>query len=632
MIRDAKRPCETATHGDPVLPGRDAHRCRLGRWSSTLAGSCLVREMVRAQPKDRGRAIGDRVPDVRPDPDTVNRETDRRPGLTRRSRLGGRRVSRRGFMVGSGALIGAGLGGAAVAARLWASSPVGPGAGRWSELVPVDGVAPIHASLLPSGEILMAGEDRERGGTPNFLIDPSSGPIRVAPMDVPMRDIGDSLFCAGHAHMADGRMLQVGGSARGGAGLRYGFVFSEGTEPAWTAIDQDLLGGLAWYPTVTRMVDGSMLVISGFVDFGLTENRTIQRFDPASFDAGRMPWELLAPHRRVPPDVSPSGSDYTHTFVLPRPVELDGHRRDVVMIGWTGEVSFVNWSAPFDDPWKRFATKPNGARPGPTGRLSAAGASSVLLADGRILMTGGGDEDGTGALPLTDIYDPYRDTWRTIDMGIARAHPAAVLLPDATVLVVNGNPAPGELDDTRRPQIIDPVNESVTNGPAWPDDAVRGYHNVAVLLPDARILVAGGEGAGEGTERPDMRYYSPPYLSVLAPSERPRIRAAPTEIAYAEPFRLSVDRGPVHRVTLLGLGSMTHAFDSNQRCVVLFSGEATDRAFSVEGPQDAYAAPPGDYLLFVLRRIETERGDAFVPSIARVVRVTGPTASASPRP
>jgi galactose oxidase len=86
-------------------------------------------------------------------------------------------------------------------------------------------------------------------------------------------------------------------------------------------------------------------------------------------------------------------------------------------------------------------------------------------------------------------------------------------------------------------------------------------------------------------------------------------------------LRIGIDGGPIHRVTLLALGSMTHSFDANQRCVVLFDGEAPEEEVSIVGPRDAHVAPPGDYLLFVLRRVETWSGDTFVPSVARVVRV-----------
>jgi hypothetical protein len=70
-----------------------------------------------------------------------------------------------------------------------------------------------------------------------------------------------------------------------------------------------------------------------------------------------MPWTRLVPHRRTPENVAATGSDYTHTFVLPRPIELDGHPRDVVMIGWSGELFFFNGTDPFDDPRERFATR-----------------------------------------------------------------------------------------------------------------------------------------------------------------------------------------------------------------------------------------------------------------------------------
>lgn len=479
----------------------------------------------------------------------------------------------------------------------------------------MNGVAPIHASLLPSGKVLMAGVDHRGSGYPVFVMDPAGpGPVRIEPMRVPMRRPSHSLFCAGHAYLADGRMLQVGGGDSSDAGLRYALLFNEDGSPQWTPIDDDLLGGLSWYPTVTRMADGTMLVISGFTDFGTSENRTVQLFRPASFDSGGRPWKLLVPHEQAP-DILATGSDYTHTFVLPKPIELDGHTREVVMIGKTGRVHFFDHTDDFEDPPARFATRPNGFRKGSGGPVSAAGASSAMLADGRILIVGGGEEDGSGASSLAHIYDPYSDSWRTIELGIARSHPAAVLLPDTSVVIVNGNGAPG---DPRRPQIIDPSSGALTKGPPWPDGDYRGYHNVALLLPDGRVLTGGGERFGEETERADLRYFLPPYLSGTAPEDRPAITSAPQLITYGGTHVVEVERGPIHKVTLLALGSMTHSFDANQRCVELFDGEALEDGVSFTGPPDPNVAPPGDYMLFVLRRNDV---GTLIPSFARMVRV-----------
>jgi hypothetical protein len=135
-------------------------------------------------------------------------------------------------------------------------------------------------------------------------------------------------------------VLEVGGSRSAPElGLEYALLFDprRAADDGWAPISADIFGGPSWYPTVTRLPGGEMLVISGFTDWGTEPNRTIQLFDPRRFDRGRPPWTLLAPHDEVP-DVSPSGADYTHVFVLPRPLVLDGHRRELAMIGATGKV------------------------------------------------------------------------------------------------------------------------------------------------------------------------------------------------------------------------------------------------------------------------------------------------------
>jgi hypothetical protein len=164
-------------------------------------------------------------------------------------------VSRRRFLIG-GALVAAGLGGAAaVAVRLETrrradaapSGPAGPAGGSWSDLTSLGSVAPVHASLLPSGYILMGGVDHAaKHSFPNFIVDPSHpGPVSVEPMNVPMRSEEDSLFCAGHAYLADGRMLFVGGQhITPETGLDYGVLYDDrGGTRRWMPADASILGG-----------------------------------------------------------------------------------------------------------------------------------------------------------------------------------------------------------------------------------------------------------------------------------------------------------------------------------------------------------------------------------------------------
>jgi galactose oxidase len=146
------------------------------------------------------------------------------------------------------------------------------------------------------------------------------------------------------------------------------------------------------------------------------------------------------------------------------------------------------------------------------------------------------------------------------------------------------------------------------------------------LLPDGRVLTGGGEpgdirGAPGGVpERTDLRHYSPPYLSTSLAVERPEIVGADETMAYGRPYSLSFRGGPIHKVTLLAPGSMTHAIDMNQRCIVLFTGEADGAEITVTGPSDPFIAPPGEYMLFILKRAEAD-GPGLVPSTARFVRV-----------
>ena len=55
----------------------------------------------------------------------------------------------------------------------------------------------------------------------------------------------------------------------------------------------------------------------------------------------------------------------------------------------------------------------------------------------------------------------------------------------------------------------------------------REYHSTALLLPDGRVLMAGGGGLpGRATDQKNAEIYSPPYLFKGA---RPTITSAPSD-------------------------------------------------------------------------------------------------------
>jgi hypothetical protein len=279
---------------------------------------------------------------------------------------------------------------------------------------------------------------------------------------------------------------------------------------------------------------------------------------------------------------------------------------------------------------KRFARPKNATRP-EGGMLNETTAS--MTADGLIVIIGGGI-NGLGEGRRIDIYNPYKDEWDSVDLKSTRQKPSSTLLPDGTILIVNGEEyyeTPKNIGDRTRPILFNPREKKVTELAPWKDDGdMRGYHAISLLLNDGRVLIGGGrifegkkgnssgeEGAYRiGCERPELRIFSPPYLFK---GPRPAIgKRTPREIPIAgKPFTLKFT-GPAPRadggVVLMALGAFTHGFDQNQRAVPLTATVSGAGEVTVVPPSDTWVAPEGDYNLFLV-------SDKGVPSVAKPVRV-----------
>jgi hypothetical protein len=122
--------------------------------------------------------------------------------------------------------------------------------------------------------------------------------------------------------------------------------------------------------------------------------------------------------------------------------------------------------------------------------------TATLLRNGTVLVTGGFSDAGRGpALISVELYDPVTGTWTaTGDMMQARGGHTATLLPDGRLLVAGGieccaNRVVG--DRLASAELYDPITGTWT---ATEEMIQARDGHTATLLPDGRVLVAGGGG------------------------------------------------------------------------------------------------------------------------------------------
>src|SRR5215217_5240982 len=494
----------------------------------------------------------------------------------------------------------------------------------WNVLPTGAQVLAVHAALLHTGQILYFGGDEHDAGQNDRgqidhtrLFDCTS--LTVSVVGSPTSD----LFCSGHAFLMDGRLLVAGGTedfptdqgphAPHFPGLRDASIFDPGPQ-RWLPVASmnpepgRTTGGGRWYPTLLTLASGTLLALSGHPqkDDSRHSNDSPEAFSPSPWPTGT--WRLL------------SGSDPAHDVnYYPRRHVLPGG--DVLCATPVGGRTQRLTPAPYR--WRDVTAAPSDPI------YHGFAATSVLLpllpSTGyrpRVLFCG-------GAQPIVLDLGAASPAWkptgpRTLSGRPVRNHANAVLLPTGEVFVCGGAVDPSnDATGVLQAEAYNPDNNTWTTHPAA--TVVRNYHSVALLMPDGRVWTAGSNHNAQqsfpapGVDNRELRIeiYEPPYYS----ADRPQLLSAPGAIGWGQSFDIrSSQADRIVRIAMIRAGSVTHAFNSDQRYVGL-SFSRRGAWLTVKAPPNTGIAPPGQYLLFVLNRDN-------IPSIGWSVRL-GPAARSS---
>ena len=452
--------------------------------------------------------------------------------------------------------------------------------GLWTAPVSWPLVA-VSTALLPTGQVLIW--DGQNYGTDARLWNPATGAFTSVPSS-------DNLFCAGHSLLRDGRTLVAGGHATGHLGIVDTNIFNHSTR-TWTSAPP--MGFPRWYPTTTVLPNGRVLVTAG--EIGCNSMPPDGSFRPECvadipevYDPATNSWTRLANARLAIPY-------YPHMFVLPDGKVLNTSTAEGPVPARVLDVATQSWT--IADP------------------VAVDGGSAAMYLPGKVIKSGTStnpDNPSVATQATTYVLDVTRPSpaWRQVaSMAFPRAYHYLTLLPDGTFLATGGSRVTDvfNLGAAVLPaEVWSPVTEQWTTLASM--TTPRVYHSTALLLPDGRVLLAGG--GRYGVDQFSAELYSPPYLFK---GPRPTITTAPTTLQYGTNFSVSTpDAASISKVSLLRLGASTHAFNFDQRFLPL-TFQVASGALSVQAPANANLAPPGYYMLFIVNT-------SGVPSVASMVR------------
>ena len=409
-----------------------------------------------------------------------------------------------------------------------------------------------------------------------------------------------------------------------------------------------LTGGGRWYPTLCTLADGEVLAFQGHPAGDDTRhgNNTVERYQPSTGKWVTLPTPvgdvraqpILYPRthllrdgsvfvssringfdrnicvdtvngaaRALSPLPDPAYHDFNCPSVLLPLVPNDDYRPRVLLAGGArsqlidlGQAN-PNWvDVPRDIPPPEIKMHPGAT-------VSALWRSGDTHLD--LFATG---TDGAVWSTWWEAEGGWRPWFLIRVVGRPRPHACATLLPTGDVLLTGGAAPDNDQVGVMEPEFYNaPLDRRqgryMVGTGMWrtindPASVLRNYHSTALLMPDGKVWTAGGNSPHQPGQPPtpvqeQIEIYEPPY----PPGPRPKIVSCPSSIRYNSEFSVGVlNAAAIACIVLMRYGSSTHAFNPDQRAILL-RFQATGAATLVAtAPPSGTVAPPGPYMVFVV--------------------------------
>ncbi|GAA6006170.1 hypothetical protein JCM10207_000549 [Rhodosporidiobolus poonsookiae] len=510
----------------------------------------------------------------------------------------------------------------------------------------VTGVSAMQATLVDDDHIVIYDKAEN-----NALKDASGGSAwgsvyTISTKAVRALNLKTNSFCAGGGWLSNGTLVNLGGNPQqtyindeaedGLMGIRLFTPCTNDKCDVYENPSRIRLTSNRWYPSSTRLYDGSLLIAGGMIAGGYnnqeaTDNPTME-FYPPKGDGLQFYSQFL--HDALDSNL------YPIMYTLPSGELFIAANRIAMIYNWeTGNSALRAFPATsrltFPPPTEHRKALPGGV----TVTYPASAASALLpmtIANNwtpSILFCGGTTADlDADPSKMSATYPAskqcsrmelstagFKAGWSTFNMPMGRVMSDAILMPDGKVLIINGAQdgiagygnvkdevgASNSKTPAKTPILYDPLaetgNEWTTGFPAGSSE--RLYHSSATLLPDGSVWIAGSnpnDGVSTVTYKThyDVEIFKPPYFSL----SRPSFTGAPTNLLYGKTTVLTVNLpSGTKTVTaaVIDIGYSTHGVHMSHRYVELRTALSGNK-LTIKGPLSTGIYPPGPGWLYIL--------------------------------